>query len=271
MNINTTETLYDFDDDTFSDASDTLYNDDTFFKNTRATFQQEQCQQIKNYYLNKTRQILKKYKTEAVRLKTTTAYYEDFVGMYITFFSEFKKIIKKLKQSGDKFHLCDHEFKNDFITTILDEFNVSYIVLLFHELRKYHNDDRYNNFYKEYQEIKKILQYIVDEDINLEINNLKKRFSYLLNNYLNFSKTKHLLVYLKNHVIYNIEDKIQVAFEFYNIFINSRFKSLLQQPVSRFENVEEKKSFIMKPSVSLNFYSKYYYLNQVNMKLLNKY
>ena len=64
MNINTTETLYDFDDDTFYDASDTLYNDDTFFKNTRATFQQEQCQQIKNYYLNKTRQILKKYKIE---------------------------------------------------------------------------------------------------------------------------------------------------------------------------------------------------------------
>ena len=111
-----------------------------------------------------------------------------------------------------------------------------------------------------------MLQYIVDKNINLE-----KRFSYLLNNYLNFSETKHLLVYLKNHVIYNIEDKIQVAFEFYNIFINSRFKSLLQQPVSRFENVEEKKSFIMKPSVSLNFYSKYYYLNQVNMKLLNKY
>ena len=122
-------------------------------------------------------------------------------------------MIKKLKQSGDKFHLCDHEFKNDFITTILDEFNVSYIVLLFHELRKYHNDDRYNNFYKEYQEIKKILQYIVDEDINLEINNLKKRFSYLLNNYLNFSETKKLLL------------------------------CLLQQPVSRFENVEEKKRF----------------------------
>ena len=50
MNINTTETLYDFDDDTFYDASDTLYNDDTFFKNERATFQQEQCQQIKDFF-----------------------------------------------------------------------------------------------------------------------------------------------------------------------------------------------------------------------------
>ena len=51
-------------------------------------------------------------------------------------------MIKKLKKSGDKFHLCDHEFKNVFITTILDEFNVSDVVLYFHELRKYHNDDR---------------------------------------------------------------------------------------------------------------------------------
>ena len=60
MNINTSETLHN-DDDTFYDASETLYND-TFFKNTRATFQQEQCEQIKNFYINKTREILKKYK-----------------------------------------------------------------------------------------------------------------------------------------------------------------------------------------------------------------